>query len=121
MPPRLVAHGVPAERLAAPQGKEKLPPYGVWLTLRWPLLGKSHCVVPSSSTRSVHCSCKHFLGRGTRPPRSVAHGVPAERLAVPQGRGWYHSMGSGLRFAGPSSGRATAWCLAPLRGVLAML
>ncbi|CAK7910011.1 hypothetical protein CAAN1_13S02784 [[Candida] anglica] len=51
------------------------------------------------------------------PPRQVAHGVPAERLASPAGKGvGSHPTGSVGRSAGPCSGRATAWCSAPLRG-----
>ncbi|CAK7904125.1 hypothetical protein CAAN3_07S02003 [[Candida] anglica] len=53
------------------------------------------------------------------PPRLVAHGVPAERLASPAGKGvGSHPTGSVGRSAGPCSGGATAWCSAPLRGVL---
>ncbi|CAK7900686.1 hypothetical protein CAAN4_C08482 [[Candida] anglica] len=78
-----------------------------------PSLGESHCVVPGSSTRRPPV-VRAFLDRGTRPPRLVAHGVPAERLADPVG--WYYSLPCGAtgRSAGPCSGRATAWCLAPL-------
>ncbi|CAK7896755.1 hypothetical protein CAAN1_17S01420 [[Candida] anglica] len=50
------------------------------MTLHWPLLGESHCMVLSSSTRR-HLAPSPFLDRGTRPPRLVAHGVPAERIA----------------------------------------
>ncbi|CAK7900415.1 hypothetical protein CAAN4_C07250 [[Candida] anglica] len=114
-PPRLVAHGVPAERLASPAGKGGDAPYGVCKPLRWPSLGESHWrgawLLYEESLAAI------FLGRGTRPPRLVAHGVPAERLASPAGKGVVPRYGvcKPLRWA-PARGEPSAWCLAPLRG-----
>ncbi|CAK7903426.1 hypothetical protein CAAN1_32S00353 [[Candida] anglica] len=52
-PPRLVAHGVPAERLSTPCRVAQHTTSPGCKTLRWPLLGESHCVVPSSSSRRL--------------------------------------------------------------------
>ncbi|CAK7898026.1 hypothetical protein CAAN3_03S08548 [[Candida] anglica] len=93
-------------------------PVGIWSKLRLSSLRESllsaSCLAPSREDLQLS---KHSSLEEEGPPRPVAHGVPAERLANPR-RGIPTSspVGSVDAPSAPARGGPLAWCLAPLRG-----